>query len=210
MRKELLPDWAKKYKTKGYDVRYRSNNYVLYKITSTRVQGRKNPQPVQEYIGMITEKDGLLEKKRKVSDNQGVILEYGLSHYIYSNYRRVLQRSLFNITGDNATCIITLSIIYFIYGFIDINCLGLSYLSYNRKEELLSLYETIDKKRIVNTSNKIESLLKKVFYKESDYRLLIASLRQSTINYIKGYDKIIYSYPNIAIEIFNKYGVSYE
>ena len=207
MRIELLPDWAKKYKTKGYDIRLRNNNYVLYKISSVRVEGKKYPQPVQEYIGIITEKDGLLEKKRKISDYQEEILEYGLSHYIYSNYRRALQRSLFNLTGDVATNIIILGVVYFIYGYIDINYLSLSYISYEKKEDLLSIYENTNKRKIISISNKIESLLKQVFCIESDYHLLIATLRQSTVFYDK---KIAYSYPKLAIDIFEKYGVKYE
>ena len=44
-----LPDFAKKYKTKGYDVRYVNGTYVLFKVSSKRVPDKKYPVLVQEY-----------------------------------------------------------------------------------------------------------------------------------------------------------------
>ena len=40
MRIDLLPDFAKPFKTKGYDVRKKDNQYYLYKITSKNVEGK--------------------------------------------------------------------------------------------------------------------------------------------------------------------------
>ena len=53
MKYEDLPEFARPYKKKGYDVRKRKDTFFLYRITSRRVEGKKNPQLVQEYIGII-------------------------------------------------------------------------------------------------------------------------------------------------------------
>ena len=43
MKKELLPDFAKPYKTKGFDVRLVRGCYQLFKISSKRVEGKSYP-----------------------------------------------------------------------------------------------------------------------------------------------------------------------
>ena len=50
MKLELLPDFAKPFKTKGYDVRLVKNSYQLFRVTSKRVEGKKYPVLSQEYI----------------------------------------------------------------------------------------------------------------------------------------------------------------
>ena len=40
---DLLPDFAKPYKTKSYDVRLVRGSYQLFKVTSKRVEGKKYP-----------------------------------------------------------------------------------------------------------------------------------------------------------------------
>ena len=55
------------------------NNYYLYKRTSKRVPGKKYPQPVDTYIGMITP-DGIIEKKKiLVAASSVEVREYGFS-----------------------------------------------------------------------------------------------------------------------------------
>ena len=211
MRKELLPSWAQQYKKTGYDVRVKKGQYILFKISSKRVKGKKYPQPIQEYIGIITENDGLIEKKRKISEyQQGETLEYGLSHYIFSRYRRAIQRSLFNTTGEIATSIIILGIIQFIYGHINSDYLSMSYISNSKSNELLELYKQINIQKVKIVSNKIENLLKSVFIDKEDYDMLLILLKQNTIIQIDGKGLVFPSYPKIAIRIFKKYGVEYE
>ena len=43
MKYEDLPEFARPYKKKGYDVRKRKDTFFLYRITSRRVEGKKNP-----------------------------------------------------------------------------------------------------------------------------------------------------------------------
>ena len=53
MKKELLPDFAKPYKTKGYDVRLVRGCYQLFKISSKRVEGKSYPVLTQTLIVKI-------------------------------------------------------------------------------------------------------------------------------------------------------------
>jgi hypothetical protein len=73
------PDWVNSYKTKGTSIKKVGNNYYLYKTTSRRVPGKKYPQAVSEYIGIITE-DGVKETGKKVVESEDVVVrEYGLT-----------------------------------------------------------------------------------------------------------------------------------
>ena len=73
------PDWVNSYKTKGTSIKKVGNNYYLYKTTSRRVPGKKYPQAVSEYIGIITE-GGVKETGKKVVESEDVVVrEYGLT-----------------------------------------------------------------------------------------------------------------------------------
>ena len=60
------PDWVQKHRTKGTTVKKRGDSYYLYKRTSRRVKGKKYPQPVDTYIGVITPEGVIQSNKRKV------------------------------------------------------------------------------------------------------------------------------------------------
>lgn len=76
------PDWVNAYKTKGTSIKKVGNNYYLYKTTSHRVPGKKYPQAVSEYIGIITE-DGVKETGNRVVQSEEVIVkEYGMTKSI--------------------------------------------------------------------------------------------------------------------------------
>ena len=73
------PDWVQKYRTQGKTVKKKGDAYYLYKRTSKRVPGKKYPQPVDTYIGIITP-DGIVEsKKKKISLTDIEVWEYGFS-----------------------------------------------------------------------------------------------------------------------------------
>lgn len=73
------PDWVQKYRTQGKTVKRKGDAYYLYKRTSKRVPGKKYPQPVDTYIGIITP-DGIVEsKKKKISLTDIEVWEYGFS-----------------------------------------------------------------------------------------------------------------------------------
>ena len=64
------PDWVQKYRSKGTTVKKKGDSYYLYKRTSRRIKGKKYPQPVDTYIGMITPEGVIQSNKRKSIFNQ--------------------------------------------------------------------------------------------------------------------------------------------
>lgn len=81
---KVYPDWVQKYKVRGTTVKKVGMNYYLYKHTSKRVPGKKYPQPVDTYIGVITP-DGVIEsKKKKLSLTKVEVKEYGFSKALWS------------------------------------------------------------------------------------------------------------------------------
>lgn len=84
MSERVYPDWVQKQKTTGTTVKKVGNNYYLYKHSSKRVRGKKNPVPVDTYIGKITpdgiEKSG--SKKIPVNEAEVIVKEYGFSRSV--------------------------------------------------------------------------------------------------------------------------------
>lgn len=84
MSERVYPDWVQKQKTTGTTVKKVGNNYYLYKHSSKRVPGKKNPVPVDTYIGKITpegiEKSG--SKKVVVNNAEVIVEEYGFSRSV--------------------------------------------------------------------------------------------------------------------------------
>lgn len=73
-----LPEWVLKYKTKGIYVKKMKSGYGLYRGHSERVEGK--PYPVfrcDEYLGIVTEKDGLIPSRPPVKPGIKV-RRYGL------------------------------------------------------------------------------------------------------------------------------------
>ena len=84
MSKKVYPDWVQEQKTRGTTVKKVGNNYYLYKHSSKRVQGKKNPVPVDTYIGKITP-DGIEKgtaKKVATNDTEVVVKEFGFSRAV--------------------------------------------------------------------------------------------------------------------------------
>lgn len=76
------PDWVQKYRTQGKTVKKKGDAYYLYQRTSKRVPGKKYPQPVDTYIGIITP-DGIIESnKKKITLTDIEVWEYGFSKAI--------------------------------------------------------------------------------------------------------------------------------
>lgn len=76
---KTYPDWVQAFRTKGTTVKKRGDAYYLYKRTSRRVPGKKYPQPVDTYIGLITP-DGVIESvKKKIDITTAEVKEYGFS-----------------------------------------------------------------------------------------------------------------------------------
>jgi len=74
------PDWVNAFKEKGTSVKKVGNEYYLYRATSKRVPGKKYPQPVEEYIGIITREGVVRTRVRKISTDRVRVYEYGMSY----------------------------------------------------------------------------------------------------------------------------------
>ncbi len=74
------PDWVQEYRTQGTTVKKKGDSYYLYKRTSKRVTGKKYPQPVDTYIGIITPEGVIRTGKKKVSLTDIEVWEYGYSN----------------------------------------------------------------------------------------------------------------------------------
>ena len=75
---KTYPDWVQAYRVRGTTIKKKGDSYYLYKRTSKRVPGKKYPQPVDTYIGVITP-DGIIEGKKKLSLTDIEVWEYGYS-----------------------------------------------------------------------------------------------------------------------------------
>jgi hypothetical protein len=74
------PDWVNAHKQKGTTIKKVGNEYYLYRSTSKRVPGKKYPQPINEYIGVITKEGVTKTHVRKISTDKVKVYEYGLSY----------------------------------------------------------------------------------------------------------------------------------
>lgn len=93
---KTYPDWVQAFRTKGTTVKKRGDSYYLYKRTSKRVPGKKYPQPVDSYIGIITP-DGVVESVKKKLDITSVeVKEYGFSKAL----KELCPQSWREILGD--------------------------------------------------------------------------------------------------------------
>lgn len=81
--KLVYPDWVQQYRVRGTTVKKKADNYYLYKRTSKRVPGKKYPQPVDTYIGVITP-EGVIDAQKKVvpAVSGCEVYEYGFSKTI--------------------------------------------------------------------------------------------------------------------------------
>lgn len=74
------PDWVRQYREPGTTIKKVGASYYLYKSTSIRVPGMKNPQPKAEYIGAITKGGVVRSNVKKLSISAVRVYEYGFSH----------------------------------------------------------------------------------------------------------------------------------
>ena len=96
------PDWVIKQKKKGTYINKVGDKYYLYAAHSERVPGTNKVRRVSDgYLGRITEADGFIPAKRKLS-GQVYVYEYGLSETIFklcAKIRSGLNRE-FRANGD--------------------------------------------------------------------------------------------------------------
>lgn len=178
MRIDLLPDFAKPYKTKGYDVRLVRGSYQLFKVTSKRVEGKKYPVLEQSYVGTIDPDKGLLPKKLSPSESP-TLVEYGLSTFIFKYLKRKVQRSMFNHSCSEQSFI--LGVILFIYGHTQERFIRLSYLSksFTKTPEVTS---DAAKSRIKKIASLIKTCFEELIPDDADRDYLIVLLRELKVD----------------------------
>ena len=124
MKIQDLPDFAKPYKTKGYDVKLSKNSYQLFRITSVRIEGKKFPQPQATYIGTIDPIKGLIPKKIETKQQYPIdTVEFGLSDFVIRHFKHQVSRSIYNCSRK----LFYMGVIYFLYGHIEERFVRLSY-----------------------------------------------------------------------------------
>ncbi len=178
MKLEDLPEFARKYKRRGYDVRLRNGSYSLVKIWSRRESGRKYPMLHQEYVGIIDPAKGLLPKMEK-PDPKRRRLECGLSRFLLANFRRDLQAA--SPDGDPKLIRARLAIVFFIYGQASARMLALTAMEGHDDPELIEAAGRIPQGRISELSKKLWALIVAAVPDESDRLWLLGFLRQMTV-----------------------------
>lgn len=121
------PDWVLKHKKKGTYINYTNGRYYLYAAHSERVPGTKKVKRISDgYIGRITESEGLIPARDKISGPVEVF-DFGLPVTILSlcaNIHNGFRRSFKN----NADYIMVASILLVLYGSYDVDCLKRTWL----------------------------------------------------------------------------------
>ncbi len=206
MKLEDLPDYAKPFKKKGYDVRKQGDTYFLYKISSRRMEGKKYPVLQQEYIGAI-DKSGTLIRKKEYPQNEEkkkhIWLEYGLSSFIMKKHKRALVRSLFNGSSEKNKAFLVLAVIMYIFGSTTDTAVDCCHLSKGIREEILKMRDIGSKERLEKLVKKIGELEKLTLGEDKeDFEILMKFCvidRDSTSEP---------DYPEKALEILDRHGVT--
>ena len=152
-RTKVYPEWVEKYRGPGRTIRQLKNGYALYHCSS-RYRPGEHPLVQQTYLGMITEADGFIPKKAKGDKIR--YLEYGLSHVIWRNFLPELRNAV-NARNAKDNLVIMLGILRFIYGQVDAETFGESYLTILRREELTVLLGRLSPK-----SHNLEAVVRRL------------------------------------------------
>ena len=103
---KVYPEWVQQQRIKGTTVKKVGNTYYLYKRTSKRVPGKKYPQPVDTYIGIITP-DGIIERKRRQLATTSIkVKEYGCSKAVWDSCPDDWKKAVGEGWEDKLACMI--------------------------------------------------------------------------------------------------------
>ncbi len=151
---------------------------------------------------MVTEKDGFIPKK--ATADHPLYIEYGLSHLIWSNFKRELLRSSFNGRED----LIRLGIIKYIFSDVNEALIRLSFISNGKEDILIKMLGSTSEQRVENIRRKIDSLLKQRVHNETDRASLEAMLRCCVMD-SKNRTAQVPALPDAARRIIERYGLKY-
>lgn len=106
MNEKVYPEWVQQQRIKGTTVKKVGNTYYLYKRTSKRVPGKKYPQPVDTYIGIITP-GGIIERKRQQLATTSIkVKEYGFSKAVWDSCPDDWKKAVGEGWEDKLACMI--------------------------------------------------------------------------------------------------------
>jgi hypothetical protein len=115
MRKAEYPEWVMPHKKKGTYVNRVGDTYYLYAAHSERVKGTDKVRRVSDgYLGRITEKDGFIPAKRKLSSEVRAH-EYGLSWAVVSSCGKI-RSGLRREFRANADAVFAAGALLFMHG----------------------------------------------------------------------------------------------
>ena len=201
------PDWVLKYKEKGTFINFSNGKYYLYAVHSERVAGTEKVRRVyDEYLGRITENDGLIPPKDKVS-GEVFVFEYGLSATIislckdiYSGFRRSFK--------NRADFVMVSSILSVIYGGYNEEIFKLSYLSIKFPDVDFNKNPTSNQLTAIERGIRMinNTLSEKFKYDKHDVMLHFQNVYKVKINN-KFY---ISNNSNIAENLMKKYNIKWE
>lgn len=80
---KVYPEWVQKHRARGTTVKKKGKAYYLYKRTSRRIPGKKYPQPVDTYIGIITPEGVVRTQKKKLTLSDIEVREFGFSKALW-------------------------------------------------------------------------------------------------------------------------------
>ena len=201
-----MPNWVLKYKGKNKSIKYLGNDrYGLYEVTSKYDKQLGYSRSKQTFIGVITKENGLVLKKIRVND-EADYLEYGLSHFVYTNFKRDIQRSLHSNTGNQTDLLIKLVIVNYVFNDTSDASISMCYLCINDVDELIKYRDKLTNTRIIRASNKINTLLKEKVSDIADYNALINYLRLIVVR--KDEDIRIHVNDNLK-GLLDKYGYKF-
>lgn len=89
-----IPEWAKKYRKEGTEVKDIGGNYYLYKISSRWDPEKKRSKKITDkYLGTIT-REGVVKPKheRVLEDLEGIaVKEYGATFFLMDNNKEIID-----------------------------------------------------------------------------------------------------------------------
>ncbi len=162
----------------------------------------ENLKSIQTYLGKITP-DGFIPKS--VVSKHPVYVEFGLSHFIISSFKRDLIRSSFRATDDT----VYLGVVQYIFWKLSRYLLIflLPYLQKN-KESLCKYRDSISATRIKTISNKIARLMES-YFDAQEIAVLSQILKLAVVDVTS--DHIYYpTIPEEVVDIIERNGLHYE
>ena len=133
-----------------------------------------------------------------------VYVEFGLSHFIISSFKRDLIRSSFRATDDT----VYLGVVQYIFGSCQDIFLSSCFLTYKNKESLCKYRDSISATRIKTISNKIARLMES-YFDAQEIAVLSQILKLAVVDVTS--DHIYYpTIPEEVVDIIERNGLHYE